>query len=65
MIDWKNVFDQPTRNNKIKYENMKQIGDDYTTGCLLDYIYFRGYYKMIAIDSSKQQVLDSDPRAIQ
>ena len=25
-------------------------GDDYTTGCLLDYNYFKNYYKMIAID---------------
>ena len=39
-------------------------GDDYTTGCLLDYTYFKKY-KMIAIDLSKQQALDADPRAIQ
>ena len=40
-------------------------GDDYTTGCLLDYIYFKKYYKMIAVGLSKQQVLDADPQAIQ
>ena len=40
-------------------------GDDYTTRCLLDYAYFKDYYKMIAIDLSKQQALDADPRAIQ
>ena len=40
-------------------------GDDYTTGCLLDYNYFKNYYKMIAIDLSKKQALDADPRAIQ
>ena len=39
-------------------------GDDYTTGCLLDYN-FKNYYKMIAIDLSKQQALDTDPKAIQ
>ena len=39
--------------------------DAYATGCLLDYIYFKKYYKMIAIDLSKQQVLDADPKAIQ
>ena len=39
--------------------------DDYTTFCLLDYSYFKNYYKIIAIDLSKQQVLDVDPRAIQ
>ena len=40
-------------------------GDDYTTGCLLDYSYFKNHCKMIAIDLSKQQALDADPRAIQ
>ena len=39
--------------------------DDYTTGCLLDYIYFKNYYKMIVVDLSKQQALDADPKAIQ
>ena len=38
--------------------------DDYTTGCLLDYPYFKDNYKMIAIDLSKQQALDADPRGI-
>ena len=40
-------------------------GDDYTTGCLLDYVYFKSYYKVIAIDLGKQQKLDVDPRANQ
>ena len=39
--------------------------DDYTTGCLLDYHYFKNYYDMIAIDLSKQQALDGAPKAIQ
>ena len=39
--------------------------DDYTIGCLLNYNYFRNYYKMIAIDLRKQQALDTDPKAIQ
>ena len=50
-------------------ENIRKIatgqGDDYATGCLLDYSYFKDYYKMIAIDLSKQQDLDADSRAIQ
>ena len=50
-------------------ENIRKIatgqGDDYATGCLLDYSYFKDHYKMIAIDLSKQQDLDADPRAIQ
>ena len=53
----------------VTYENIKKIatgkGDDYTTGCLLDYTYFRDNYKMIVVDLSMQQVLDADPRAIQ
>ena len=51
------------------YENIRKIatgqGGDYTTGCLLEYTYFKDHYKMIAIDLSKQQELDADPRAIQ
>ena len=38
---------------------------DYTTGCLLDYSYVNKNYKMIAIDLSKQLVLDASPRATQ
>ena len=51
------------------YENIRRIatgqGDGFTTGCLLDYSYFKKKYKLIAIDLSKQQVFDADPRAIQ
>ena len=69
MINGENIFDQPIKNNKVTDENIRKIatgqGDDYTTGCLLDYPYFTDTYKMIAVDLSKQQALDSDPRAIQ
>ena len=69
MIDGKNFLHLPTNNNIKTYENIRKIatgkGDDYTTGCLLDYSYFKDHYKMIAIDLSKQQALDADPRAIQ
>ena len=45
LIDRKNVFDQLIKNNKITYENIRKIatgkGDDYTTGYLLDYAYFK------------------------
>ena len=68
MIDGKNFFDQPVKNNKVKYEDIRKIatgqGDDYAIGCLLDYIYFKSYYEMIGIDLIKQQALDADPRAI-
>ena len=69
MINGENFFDQPVKNNKVTYENIRKIatgqGDDYTTGCLLDYSYFADTYKMIAVNLSKQQALDADPRAIQ
>ena len=51
------------------HKNIRNIatgqGDDYTTGCLLDYLYFKDHYKIIAIDLSKLQALEADPRAIQ
>ena len=40
-------------------------GDDYTTGCLLDYQYFKDHYNLIAVDLSKKKKLDADSRAIQ
>ena len=69
MINGENFFDQPIKNNIVTYDNIRKIaisyGDDYTTGCLLDYPYFENTYKMIAVDLSKQQALDADLRAIQ
>ena len=59
---------KPIKNNKVTYENIRKIttgqGDDYTTGCLLDYSYFADTYKIIGVDLSKRQALDADPRAI-
>ena len=69
MIDEKNFLDYPVKNDKVTKDNIRKIatgqGDDCTTGCLLDYIYFKKYYKMIAVDLSKQQALDADPKAVQ
>ena len=39
--------------------------DDYITGCLLDYAYFKDNYRLIPVDLSRQKTLDADPRAIQ
>ena len=54
MIDGKKLFDQPINSMTKTYENISKIAtdqeDDYTTGCLLDYSYFKENYKMIAID---------------
>ena len=69
MMNWRKFFDKPIKNDLITYDNIRKIAtgqeDDYTTGCLLDYPYFKNYYKMIAKDLSKQQALDIDPKAIQ
>ena len=69
MIDGKNFFDQPINSNLKIYENIREIAtgqeDDHTTGCLLDYNYFKNYYKVIAVDLSKQQALHADPKPIQ
>ena len=69
VINGENFFDQTIKNKKITYDNIRKIttgyGDDYTTGCLLDYPYFIETYKMIAVDLSKQKALDFDPKAIQ
>ena len=67
VIDGQNLFDEPVKNNLIPYDNIRKTGtgqgDDYATGCLLDYNYFNNYYKMIAIDLNKQQALDADPKS--
>ena len=45
---------------------MQQVkGDDYTTACLLNYLYFKKYYKLIAIDLTKQEKLYADPKTMQ
>ena len=68
MIDGKNFFDQQVKNDKVMCENIRKItagqGDDYTTGCLLDCIYFKNHYRMTAVDLSKQQALDADAKSI-
>ena len=69
MIDGRNFFDQPINSMTKTYKNFRIIAtgqeDDYTTGCLLDYSYFKENYKLIPIGLSKQQALDADPRAIE
>ena len=69
LIDGENFFDQPVKNNTRTYDNIRKTssgqGDEYTTGCLLDYNYFKEHYKMIAIYLSKEQELDCDPKAVQ
>ena len=67
-MDSRNFFDQPINDDIKTHENIGKIatgqGNDCTKGCLLDYFYFKENNKMIAIDLSKQKVLDADPRSI-
>ena len=69
MTNGQSFFDKPVKNDLRTYDNIRKIatgqGDDYITDFLLDYIYFNKYYKMIAIDLSKQQALDVYLKAIQ
>ena len=68
--NWWKKFLWSAINNSIKqYNEVRKIstaqGDDYTTGCLLDFTYFEKNYKLIAADLSKQKALNADPRTIQ
>ena len=69
IIDGRNFYDNNINSDVEKYTELKKVmigkGDDYTTGSLLDYDYFKKSYKLVAIDLSKQKELDADPRAIQ
>ena len=69
MMDGRNFLDEPIKTDLKTYDNIRKIatgqGDDYTTGYLLDYLYFKKYHKLIVIDLSKQQKLDTDLKAIQ
>ena len=67
-IDGRNFYDQPINNQETndfikQYDEIRKIstgqGDDYTTGSLLDFTYFKNNYKLIVADLSKQKVLDA------
>ena len=59
LIDGGNFYDQPINDIIKQYDEVRKVstryGVDYTTGCLLDYVYFKDHYKLIAVDLSKQQ----------
>ena len=69
IIDGRNFYDNPIESDIEKYRELKKVmigkGENYTTGSLLDYEYFKKHYKLVAVDLSKQKELDADPRAIQ
>ena len=53
LIDRKSFFDLPVKNEEEAYEKIVD-NNDYTTGDLLDYAYYKKNYKLIVIDLSKQ-----------
>ena len=67
--DGRNFYNQPINDSVKQYDEVRKIsagqGDDYRTGCLLDFAYFEKNYKITAIDLSKQKSLDADSSAIQ
>ena len=69
IIDGRNFYDNPIESDIEKYRELKKVkigkGEDYTTGSLLDYNYFKDHYRLVAVDLYKQKELDADPRAIQ
>ena len=69
IIDGRIFYDQPVndlvkQNDEIRKTAAGQ-GDDYITGCLLDYQYFKDHYNLIAVDLCKQKKLDADSRVFQ
>ena len=67
IIDKLTFFVLPIKTEEEAYQKIIDISknDEYTTGNLLDYDYFKKYYKLIAIDLSKQQVLQQNKDLIQ
>ena len=67
IIDKLEFFDLPIKTEEEAHEKIIDISrnNEYTTGNLLDYVYFKKYYKLIAIDLSKQQVLQENEDLIQ
>ena len=59
LIDVRNFYDQPISDQIKKYDEIRKIatgkGDDYTTGCLLDYDYLLKRYQLVAVALSKQK----------
>ena len=69
LINGRNFYDQPINDLIKQYDEVKKLstgyGDDYTTGCLLDYAYFKDNYRLIAVDLSKKKASNPDSSAIQ
>ena len=59
LIDGRNSYNQSTNDQIQKYDEIRKTGkgqgDDYLTGCLLDYQYFKDHCQLIAVDLNKQK----------
>ena len=59
MIDGRTFYDQQIKDLIKQYDEVTKVstgqGDDYTTGCSLDYAYFNDNYRLIAVDLSKKK----------
>ena len=55
----KNFFDQSIGSDIKRYKEIRKLttgqGEDYTTGCLLEYEYIKNHYRLIAVYLRKQK----------
>ena len=69
LIDGRNFYDQPISDEIKKYDELIKLctgkSEDYTTECLLDFLYYKNHYLVKACGLSKQIELDSDPHVIE
>ena len=69
IINGKKFYVQAIDSDIKRYEEIRKLttgqGDNYTTGCLLDYAYMKRLYRLTAVYLSRQKELDADSKAIQ
>ena len=68
IVNGNNFYDHPN-DYDIKWHEKRKLtsgqGENYTTGCLLDYEYIKNHYRLIAVPRSRQEELDAAPKAVQ
>ena len=66
IINGKSFYDQPTYSDIKRHNEMRKLmikqGENYTTGCLLDYNYIKNHYKLEAAVFSRQEEFKSNLR---
>ena len=69
MIDRKIFFNHSVKIDLRKYANIRKNTtvqrDCYITGCIQGYLFLKQYHNFTAIDLSRQQTLDADPKTMQ